>query len=449
MWEAIPYVTSGLTLVAFLAAIAAWACRRVVTRQERLIRTAPDQSRAQLVRDALEFFNVDPAGLTREQQYEIALRQINARAERFRITAIVVIIVTVLGGAVSGYAIFRTPVASPSGSGERAEKKPNPAGTKPPDPSDTRTSPTKEAPPSESRTPAVVPKPVASKAKEIVPPSSTSTPKENPIEGNSRSTSQDAPRNVVEPKPRPTKHATPATQYIILLDLSASVALEFPKYKISVQSSLEQLTNGDTVRIVGIIDDSYSNQQVLLEDRVVLGSRPPLLQSPDCSSFENRPLDKAACGATTRLNNTQWEQLARNHLKAERDRISSRWLALAPGLNPHHGNTDIIGALKYVERLLEDEADRAAIVCVYSDMRHRTATLDLETPRRVGPKELHLARQTRINLAGVTVRAYGVHTRMKDATYWESLRDFWRQVFRDSGATLDRYTVRLSTCQKS
>ena len=40
MWEAIGYVTSGVTLAAFLAAVAAWIYRHKLVEQERLIKAA-------------------------------------------------------------------------------------------------------------------------------------------------------------------------------------------------------------------------------------------------------------------------------------------------------------------------------------------------------------------------------------------------------------------------
>ena len=93
MWESIQYVTSSLTLVAFLASVIAWAFKSKSEERERLIKTTSEEQRAELVRLALQFFDVDTAGLTREQRYELALAQIHARARRFRTTAIVVCIV--------------------------------------------------------------------------------------------------------------------------------------------------------------------------------------------------------------------------------------------------------------------------------------------------------------------------------------------------------------------
>lgn len=105
MWEAIQYVTTGLTLVAFLVTVIAWAYKSKSEERERLIKTASEDKRADLVRSALEFFDVDTTGLTPEQKYELALAQIHARAQRFRTTSIVVCVLAVILAAVSAYAI--------------------------------------------------------------------------------------------------------------------------------------------------------------------------------------------------------------------------------------------------------------------------------------------------------------------------------------------------------
>lgn len=107
MWQAIGLVSSGITLVAFVVAVAAWAFRQHEIKKERLILTAAEADRAKLVTDALEFFNVDTQNLTKDQQYEIAIAQIKARANRFLIACVVVVIVALLAVAVAAFAIIR------------------------------------------------------------------------------------------------------------------------------------------------------------------------------------------------------------------------------------------------------------------------------------------------------------------------------------------------------
>ena len=107
MWNAIGLVTSGLTLAAFVVAVVAWVIRLKILEKERLLRTAPEEQRGALVASALEFFNVDTQRLTRQQQFEIALQQIHARAHRFLLSTIVVVVVSLITAVVTVYALTR------------------------------------------------------------------------------------------------------------------------------------------------------------------------------------------------------------------------------------------------------------------------------------------------------------------------------------------------------
>ena len=107
MWEAIGLVSSGVTLAAFIAAAAATIYSRAARKQERLIKLADEDQRADLVLNALEFFQVDSSKLSRQQQFELALEQIKARARRFMILAISVCFIAVIAGGVTAYAITR------------------------------------------------------------------------------------------------------------------------------------------------------------------------------------------------------------------------------------------------------------------------------------------------------------------------------------------------------
>lgn len=114
MWESIQYVTSGLTLVAFGIAVAAWLYKSNFEAKERLIQSATESQRADLVRQTLEFFDVNTDGLTKENKFRLALEQIHARRERFRITAIVVCVIAFILASVSAYAIHRSGASTPS-----------------------------------------------------------------------------------------------------------------------------------------------------------------------------------------------------------------------------------------------------------------------------------------------------------------------------------------------
>lgn len=128
MWQSIQYVSSGLTLVAFIVAAAAAAYKSKSRERERLIQSAKDDQRAELVRNALEFFNVDTTGLSKDQKYELALAQIQARSKRYGQTTVVVCIVAVLMAVLAGSAIYLsgpTPKPGPTGTDVRGPGAPD------------------------------------------------------------------------------------------------------------------------------------------------------------------------------------------------------------------------------------------------------------------------------------------------------------------------------------
>lgn len=124
-WFEIQYVTSGFTLCAFIVAIIAWILKKSTQEQRLRIESARPEDRASLVSQTLEFFNVDTAKLTKEQQYDIALKQIAARVERFRIIASVVVVLALIGASVSGYSIKAAQEAKKTASGGSKSTSPN------------------------------------------------------------------------------------------------------------------------------------------------------------------------------------------------------------------------------------------------------------------------------------------------------------------------------------
>ncbi len=109
MWETIKYIGSGITLAAFIIAVAAWIYRLKILERGRLIQLAPENDRRELVEQTLEFFDIDTGGLTREQKYDLVLQQIRAKATRFKITATVIVIIAFLTAGITFFAIYEVP----------------------------------------------------------------------------------------------------------------------------------------------------------------------------------------------------------------------------------------------------------------------------------------------------------------------------------------------------
>jgi hypothetical protein len=109
MWQAIQYVTGGFTLCAFIAAIIAYAYTKNIEDRRRRIELAPAEDRARLVSKTLEFFDIDTSSMSEKMQYDLAIAQVKARIERFRLGAAIVLVVAVLGAGLTAYSIWRKP----------------------------------------------------------------------------------------------------------------------------------------------------------------------------------------------------------------------------------------------------------------------------------------------------------------------------------------------------
>jgi len=114
VWSVVPQITSGIALLAFGLAIAAWVYRTRLIQRERIIRSAAETDRGRLVESALEFFHVSTEGLTREQKYHLALEQVHARERRFLGVASLISLAAILLAAVSGFAISHSSEAPKS-----------------------------------------------------------------------------------------------------------------------------------------------------------------------------------------------------------------------------------------------------------------------------------------------------------------------------------------------
>ena len=89
-WGAIKLVTSYFSLIAFIVATVAWVIKVQSENKRKLIESATDDRKAELVKQLLDSVHVDVRNLTREQKYNLAMELIKRRAERFRTVAIVV-----------------------------------------------------------------------------------------------------------------------------------------------------------------------------------------------------------------------------------------------------------------------------------------------------------------------------------------------------------------------
>jgi hypothetical protein len=83
------------------------------------------------------------------------------------------------------------------------------------------------------------------------------------------------------------------------------------------------------------------------------------------------------------------------------------------------------------------------VLVIFSDMRHHTPDLDLESGRPVFGSALRKqsAMGSPAQLQGVEGYALGVDGAGKSVAYWQSLQKFWTEYFERVGAMLRRYSV--------
>src|SRR5262245_46030270 len=112
IWQAVQYVGTGLSLVAFVVAALLLAYRARLTSRAEIIKSAPEKERLEAIAVTAEFFRVDVSGLTRAQQQGIALTQIHARARRDLLLAGVSLAVAILLAVIALVAIW---VSKPPG----------------------------------------------------------------------------------------------------------------------------------------------------------------------------------------------------------------------------------------------------------------------------------------------------------------------------------------------
>ena len=114
MWEAIRYVSSGITLIAFIVAAVLWAHRYNLLGTERRIKLAPESERAALIDRTLESFRIDPQSLAQKDRYALAVKQLDLRAEQFRLIVFGVVTLSVIAALLAIFA----PGGSQQGDGD-------------------------------------------------------------------------------------------------------------------------------------------------------------------------------------------------------------------------------------------------------------------------------------------------------------------------------------------
>jgi hypothetical protein len=204
---------------------------------------------------------------------------------------------------------------------------------------------------------------------------------------------------------------------IAAIDLTQSVAVaghgeqtDFQKNVQGITRLLAQAPVSSRIIVLGITDKSFTQPRILLSARV----------ADDPGYFGER-------------------------LDAARRQLVGMWKRRSTNIEPQFKYTDILGVLLVAGQMFDasPKSSRKMLV-IFSDMRHHTDDLDLESRRSVPPFRA-TAEHSRIimiaPLQSIEVWVLGVDGTEKSIPYWQSLKTFWIAYFRKAGAFVCNYSI--------
>jgi hypothetical protein len=213
----------------------------------------------------------------------------------------------------------------------------------------------------------------------------------------------------------PSARAEERATIIVAVDLSQSVKGEGPDRKSDFQKNVAAVSRflgtvppSSRVVVVGITDKSFAEPYILLSGRV----------TDDAGHFGER-------------------------LAAARAQLIQQWKRRSAELKPQFECTDILGMLFVAERLFAESPKDRHLLVIFSDMRHHTLDLDLESPALV-PRFSTVRKHSQVSsarLENAEVYIAGVDNAGKTIAYWQSLRAFWSDYFQSAGARLQGYSA--------
>lgn len=205
------------------------------------------------------------------------------------------------------------------------------------------------------------------------------------------------------------------TTIVIAVDLTQSVAAKGPDGKTDFEKNIEGVTRvlgqvpiNCRVSVIGITDQSFARPYILLSASV----------TDDPGYFAER-LEKA------------------------RAELIRRWKNRSANLKPDYRSTDILGALVIAGQLFDESSSASLrVLVVFSDMRHATRDVNLESPLIVPAFAglEHSRAVPLVHLRGTNVYLLGVGGSGKTAEYWQGLERFWRDYFMTAGSTVCSYS---------
>lgn len=213
---------------------------------------------------------------------------------------------------------------------------------------------------------------------------------------------------------RPSLATQNHTTLVVAIDLTQSVAVrgpdgmtEFQKDVDGVTKLLGELPAGSYLTVIGITDRTFSQPYILLKAGV-----------PDDPGYFGE------------------------RLRAARTELIQVWKRRSAEVEAGNRASDILGAVSLAAQIFENEpVSGRKILVLFSDMRHHTVDLNLESPRMPASLSQPSKGITGARLVNVEVYALGVDGAGKPAQYWDGLRKIWTEYLVGCGATVRAYSV--------
>lgn len=119
VWDAIPYIGGGLTLVAFVVAALVQAYGLKLRSARENLSKVPERDRLEAMQIAEQYFRIDTDGFSQAKRMEIIRQQLQLKEQRQRQTTIVILVVAALLAAVTIIALLKEEPGIAAGSAVR------------------------------------------------------------------------------------------------------------------------------------------------------------------------------------------------------------------------------------------------------------------------------------------------------------------------------------------
>jgi hypothetical protein len=109
MWEIATQVSTGIALAAFLAVAGLYAYMASLKSRLKIIQALPAEARGDALAKELNAFSIDGRGLTREQQFRLAGKEIELRRARLASITAIIIVLAVISGLIAAISVWSAP----------------------------------------------------------------------------------------------------------------------------------------------------------------------------------------------------------------------------------------------------------------------------------------------------------------------------------------------------